>query len=199
MDNGTLISLEGVDGSGTTSLAHNLREKYDAVFTQEPTDMWTGEILREALSNESDTAPLSDFYLFMADRVHHIENRIEPAVRDGEMVICDRYADSTRAYQQLSLEQGGFPDGYALQYIEYVMAPFIREPDLTLWLDVDVGTSFERVSGDEKFEQQAEFQERVRENYETLYEENSRIVRIDANQSKRAVLEDAIAEIETLK
>ncbi|AGM11404.1 thymidylate kinase [Halogranum tailed virus 1] len=200
MRNGLFVTLEGVDGAGTTTVAEGLENEYgDVMMTSEPSDLWTGKQVRKCLQSDSGTNPLTDFYFFMGDRVHHIENRVRPAVQEGQMVISDRYADSTRAYQSIALEEAGIPRGHVMPYIESVMGPFNYEPDLTLWLDVDVGTSFDRVDGDEKYEQESGFQERVRENYEDLYERYDRIVRIDANQSKEAVLRDCIEEIETFK
>jgi thymidylate kinase len=89
--------------------------------------------------------------------------------------------------------------GGIMAYIEDVMRPFFYEPDLTLWLDVDVHTAFERTSGDEKYEESRDFQERVKYNYEQLYDEESRIVRIDANRGLSNVIADCIQEIERLK
>lgn len=200
MRNGFFVTLEGVDGAGTTTVSEGLEEHYsDAVLSSEPSDLWTGKQVRRCLQKDSDTNPLTDFYFFMGDRVHHIENRIRPAVKDGSLVISDRYADSTRAYQSIALEQAGIPSTHTLPYIEQVMGPFDYEPDLTLWLDVDIDDSFERVDGDEKYEQEASFQERVHQNYSELHEVYDRIVRIDANQSKQEVLEDCIEEIERFK
>jgi len=200
MRNGFFVTLEGVDGAGTTTVAESLKEEYpNAQMTSEPSDLWTGKQVRKCLAEDSDTHPLTDFYFFMGDRVHHIESRVRPAVKNGDMVISDRYADSTRAYQSIALRAAGIPKPQIMSYIENVMGPFDYEPDLTLWLDVDVDTSFKRVDGDEKYEQASDFQKRVHENYQGLYDAYDRIVRIDANQGKEDVIADCIEEIETFK
>lgn len=200
MDTGLLISIEGLDGAGTTTASKAIAEHFDdSVLTQEPTSEWTGKQVRKCISSESNTNPLTDFYFFLGDRVHHIENIIKPAVADGKLVVSDRYVDSTRAYQTITLEDAGMKRGEILGYIENVMRPFFYEPDLTLWLDADVDTAFERAAGNEKYEESREFQERVKYNYEQLYREENRIVRIDANRNIYNVVEDCIEEIETVK
>lgn len=197
MDDGYLITLEGIDGSGTTTISKRLAEHYDnTILTTEPTDLWTGKQVRKCLSTNSDTTPFTDFFFFMGDRVNHIEKRIKPAIEEDKMVISDRYADSTRAYQTIALEEAGVPKGYALPYIENTMSPFMHEPDLTLWLDVDIEKSFDRIDGDEKYEQDISFQERVQINYEQFnLEEEERFVRINANQSIDEVVDDCVEEI----
>lgn len=200
MDTGLLVTVEGLDGAGTTTVSNALEEYFeDTVLTQEPSDMWTGKQVRRCISSESDTHPLTDFYFFMGDRVHHIENTIKPAVKEGKLVISDRYADSTRAYQTITLEGDALRRGAVMTYIENVMRPFFYEPDLTLWLDVDVETAFERVGGDEKYEESRKFQERVKCNYEQLYNEEERIVQVDASRGVESVVEDCIEEIERFK
>jgi len=200
MDTGLLVTVEGLDGAGTTTVSNALEEHFeDTVLTQEPSDMWTGKQVRRCISSESDTHPLTDFYFFMGDRVHHIENIIKPAVKEGKLVISDRYADSTRAYQTITLEGAGLRRGAVMTYIENVMRPFFYEPDLTLWLDVDVETTFERVGGGEKYEESRKFQERVKYNYEQLYNEENRIIQIDASRDVESVVKDCVEEIERFK
>jgi len=200
MNDGLLVTLEGLDGAGTTTVSKAIVEHFDdTLLTQEPTSGWTGKQVRRCISSESESTSLTDFYFFMGDRVYHIENLIKPAIAEGKLVVSDRYADSTRAYQTITLEDAGMQRGGIMAYIEDVMRPFFYEPDLTLWLDVDVHTAFERTSGDEKYEESRDFQERVKYNYEQLYDEESRIVRIDANRGLSNVIADCIQEIERLK
>lgn len=176
---GHFITVEGIDGSGKTTVVEELwKEIDDSVRTAEPTDWPTGQHLRDCLSGDL-TSPKTDFFAFMSDRVHHIEHDIEPALDRGKTVVCDRYTDSTRAYQGQYLDR---------KYMERVMEPMVLEPDLTFYLDCDPSIAAERFEGDEKFEEE-EFLESVNESYYELYTENDRIVRIDANRSEKDVIE----------
>lgn len=183
---GYFVTVEGIDGSGTTTVAEALADHFDnTLLTCEPTEEWTGQHVRQCIADES-THPLTDFFSFMGDRVHHVEKTVRPAVEEGKLVISDRYADSTRAYQGVALQEetGRNQDGY----INKVMRAFRYPPHLTLWLDVDPKTSFDRVDGDEKFEQELEFQQRANQRYRYLWNENERIKRIDANRPKEDVI-----------
>ncbi len=197
MDEGYLITLEGLDGTGTTTVSEALVAHFDdAVFTSEPTDMWTGKTVRRCISSDSNTHALTDFYFFMGDRVEHVNKIISPNVDDGKIVISDRYADSTRAYQGVSLASGGMDEEYVDRYIETVMSAFSYVPDLTLWLDTPIDTSFDRVDGDEKYEETMSFQENVRRRYSTMHETEDRIIRVDADRPIEDVVDACIAEVE---
>lgn len=191
---GTFVTVEGIDGAGKTTVVEAINEEYKKVVrTQEPSELWTGKQVRRAISNETDTHPLTTFYLFMADRVHHIEEEIQPALDDGMLVVSDRYADSTLAYQPVALSDHL---RYPQKYMEEVMEPWNFQPDITLYIDIPVETAIERVVGDEEYEKR-EFLEQVRENYEQLAQRYSdRFVRIDGTQTKEAVREDALEVLE---
>lgn len=200
------ITVEGIDGSGTTTIANELHGKYDrTTLTTEPyPDSSVSEILRANLSCNYDQ-PLVDFYLFMADRKEHLNTFIEPELSAGQTVICDRYVDSTRAYQPIALksERGPFDSMWnAKSFIEQNMGPWIIEPDVTLYLDISIDTALERATGDEKYEER-EFLEQVKENYDALAESKSfgddRIVRIDAEQPIEDVVADSVEAIERFK
>jgi dTMP kinase len=192
-----LITVEGLDGAGTTTLVEELSNNYDNfVATTEPSDGTYGQLVRENLSKETD--PLVDFFLFMADRRDHIENKIKPLEEESKTVISDRYADSTRAYQPTALCGEGKPfDSLweAKLFIEKVMGCWEYGPDLTLYLQISVDTAIERNSGDEKYENRA-FLESVKANYDAIAESKDRVVTIDAEQSIEAVTEDAISVID---
>lgn len=190
------VTIEGLDGSGKSTVVEAFEEELGAKTTAEPSTRWTGRQVRECLSSD-ETHPLTDFFFFMGDRVDHIENEVKPWVADGELVVSDRYADSTRAYQSVALE-GMFSGKHAEKdYIERVMSAFTYEPDLTLYLDISVDTAIERCDEEEKYENR-EFLEQVKENYErlnTYYHE--RFVRIDGEQPKEDVRTECIKAVET--
>jgi dTMP kinase len=193
-----LISLEGLDGSGKSTVMNAITDKYpNAVTTREPSELTYGQLVRERLSDESSNE-LIDFYLFMCDRVHHIEERVKPGVEEGRLVISDRYADSTRAYQPVALtrENSLFDSEWEAKYfIEQSMRPWSYEPDLTLYIDISVDTALKRTKGDEKYEKR-DFLRKVRQNYEALCDSNQRIVRIDGEQSEDEVATSALGKVD---
>lgn len=193
------VTIEGLDGSGKSTVLDAILEEYpQAVTTSEPSDLRFGQQVRERLSQEKSD-PLIDFYLFMADRIHHINERVRPTAEEGNLVVSDRYADSTRAYQPVALSQSGVFETQweAKHFIENTMAPWDYEPDLTLYIDISVDTAIERAAGDEKYEKR-EFLEKVRDNYEALADSDvfgERIVRIDGEQSPEEVATAAVGKL----
>jgi dTMP kinase len=196
------VTLEGLDGSGTTSLLEEIKREYDnSVTTSEPSDLRYGRMVRENLSDES-TNELADFYVFMADRVHHIDEIVRPADEAGKLVVSDRYADSTRAYQPIAMTDAEIFDSQfqAKDFIEHTMAPWDYEPDLTIYIDISVDTALDRAAGDEKYEKR-QFLERVKENYDALVDSEEfghRIVRVDGEQSKEEVARSALGKIDVV-
>lgn len=192
------ISCEGLDGSGKTTVIEAIKEEYpNAVTTAEPSELWTGGVVRRCLKDDA-VDPLTDFYFFMGDRVQHIQDEVRPADEAGKLVISDRYADSTRAYQPVGLGQSEHFDSQttAKIFIEQTMAPWNYEPDLTIYLDISVDTAIERSAGDEKYEKR-EFLEEVKQNYDALVEaERERFVVIDGEQSKDEVARQAVAKLD---
>ncbi|CQH60613.1 thymidylate kinase [Halobacterium hubeiense] len=184
-----LVTLEGIDGSGKTTVWEALREaRGDGfTFTREPTDSWYGDAVRRSIG-EDGADPLAELFLYTADHADHLSRVIEPALDAGDVVISDRYSDSRYAYQGVALD--GVVDR-PMEYVRGVHQPWTRPPDVTLFFDVDPETGAARAGATNKFEQ-VEFLSRVRENYEQLAEyEPERFVRIDATQSPEEVLADA--------
>jgi len=188
-----LITLEGIDGSGKTTVAEGLREAFpDAVFTREPTETWYGDAVRRSIADD-DADPLAELFLYTADHAAHLDRTVQPALKRGDLVISDRYADSRYAYQSVSME-GSVED--PLSYVREIHEPFTRVPDLTLYFDVDAETGARRSGATNKFERVA-FLERVRERYESLIEgDPDRFVRIDGERPPEAVCDRAVEAIE---
>jgi len=95
-----LVTLEGLDGSGKTTVWEALRERYpEATFTREPTDdSWYGEAVYRSIEDD-DADPLAELFLYTADHADHLSRVIEPALERGDLVVSDRYSDSRFAYQ----------------------------------------------------------------------------------------------------
>lgn len=192
---GAFLVLEGIDGSGTTTqgqqLVTALRERgVDARFTHEPSTGPVGQLLRRALSKQegapSDWKTLA--LLFAADRTDHLEREIEPALRAGAVVICDRYDLSSLSYQFASSSNG---DASVLAWIRELNG-CARRPDCTFVLDVrpEVAAERRRQRGqtEELFEREA-LQARLAELYlraEQLVPRD-RVVHLDGNESLQKV------------
>ncbi|MEF8822206.1 MAG: dTMP kinase [Halovenus sp.] len=185
-----LVTLEGIDGGGKTTVVDALRESLPAeetVFTREPTDSWYGDAVYRSI--EDDTAdPLAELFLYTADHADHLSRTVRPALDAGKLVVSDRYSDSRYAYQGATLA-GVLED--PVQYIQSIHEPFTSPPDATLYFDLPPERGAERAGATNKFETAAYLRE-VRENYERLIEaEPDRFYRIDATQPREAVVESA--------
>lgn len=186
-----LVTLEGLDGSGKTTVWESLRERYpDAVFTREPTESWYGDAVYRSIDAD-DADPLAELFLYTADHADHLSRIVRPALADGDLVISDRYSDSRYAYQGATLADSGIDD--PLAYVQSIHEPFTHSPELTIYLDIDPETAAERSGKTNKFEQSS-YLRRVQENYERLIDADpERFVRVDASQSPAAVV-DAVRE-----
>lgn len=204
------ISFEGIEGSGKstalTLLAQELeRRGYDVLRTREPGGCGLGRALRPILL-DARTRSLNmraELYLFLADRAQHVAEVIRPALEAGQIVLCDRYTDSTLAYQ-------GYGRGLDPEKLRRIneMATGGLVPDLTLLMDLPVGLGLERaglrnqrqgtVLSEGRFDAESmDFHERVRQGYLALAaEEPQRIACIDAEQRPEDVLLQGLSAVE---
>jgi len=186
-----LVTLEGLDGSGKTTVWERLRDDdalpNDTVFTREPTESWYGEAVMRSIGDD-DADSLAELFLYTADHAAHLADTVRPALEDGGLVVSDRYSDSRYAYQGATLADSGFFDD-PLAYVQRVHEPWTRPPDLTVYLDLDPETAARRSGATNKFET-ADYLETVRDNYERLVAADpDRFVRVDATQAPDAVYE----------
>ncbi|MBU0686665.1 MAG: dTMP kinase [Candidatus Margulisbacteria bacterium] len=178
------ITFEGCEGCGKTThinlLAEYLREKgKEVLVSREPGGTPFGENLREVLlESRRKIVDRAELFLFAADRAQHVEKVIKPALNAGKFVLCDRYIDSTYAYQI-----GGrqLPEDL-VNYINLVSS-FGLFPDITFYLDVPAEMGLKRVSdrGAEinRFElEEIKFHDNVRQAYLNLGKENPKRIRI---------------------
>lgn len=185
-----LITLEGIDGSGKSTLYEGLKTRLadlDPVFTREPGSPYLGDAVRKSIAENTD--PMAEAALFVADHAVHLATVVRPALEAGKLVISDRYSDSRFAYQQISLKNV-HPDPKA--WLTAVHKGWSIRPDMTFLLAVAPETALARVSGrgaTEHFEQK-EFLENVQKNYlERMQEDPSRFILVDANLPPETVLE----------
>lgn len=183
-----LVTLEGLDGTGKTTVWEALQPRYpDAVFTHEPTDSWYGDAVTRSIADDG-ADPLAELFLYTADHADHLSRVVRPALSERKLVISDRYSDSRFAYQGATLATETELDR-PMEYVRGIHRAFSRPPDLTLYLDLDPKTAAERAGATNKFEQ-VDYLSEVRANYERLIRaEPGRFVRIDASQSPETVVE----------
>ena len=196
---GAFISLEGGDGSGKSTqlalLTDYLNENgYDCVFTREPGGTKISEKIREIIldgGNKEET-PETEALLYAAARAQLVSELIIPAAESGKIVVCDRYIDSSVAYQ-------GYGRGLGKEFIDDINSFAIknRMPDVTLFFDITPERAFERKGGADKNDRMEQsglsFHKKVYEGYlrqATEYPE--RIVRINAEQTVEKVFADVI-------
>jgi dTMP kinase len=196
---GTFITFEGLDGTGKSTqlrkLAAVLREAgHTVIETREPGGTLTGEKIRKVLldSATAELSPPAEMALMFASRAQHIAEVIEPALAAGSVVLCDRFTDSTEAYQGSGRRLGSA----AVRELHRVLCGDLQ-PDLTILLDSDAGASVSRARrrnkraakdakrghGDEnRFEQETRaFFARVHEGYLAIAKrEQGRVVVVDA-------------------
>lgn len=199
---GTLIAVEGLDGAGKSTAVEGIEhfaedQDIGLLTTHEPTDMWTGDRVYDALQRDTDAA--TDFILFCADRREHIEKRVEPALEDGKVVVSDRYADSTRAYQTHRVAEAlALSYDEARRYIDDMMEPWSIEPDLTIYINVDVDTALDRCDREDKFETRKNL-ETVREAYLDMYNHCDPDCRIiDGTMSQSYVRHQALNAVKAI-
>lgn len=180
---GMFVTVEGVEGSGKTTvtqlLAERLRQKgLNVLVTAEPGDTPLGQHIRKLLTDFGERTAWAEAFLFLADRAEHVAKVIRPALERGEIVLCDRFTDSTIAYQAFGL---GLPLE-ALTELNRVATNGLV-PDLTLLLDIDPELGLQRVRDKTVFElRDLHFHQRVRWGYLWLArKEPNRIKVLDAS------------------
>ena len=202
MTQGLFISFEGIDGAGKSThieaLAGALRAQgRTVVLTREPGGTPLAEKLR-ALALNDPMDPLTEALLMFAARRDHLLQVIEPALARGDAVLCDRFTDATFAYQ-------GAGRGFDLavldtlerwvQSVDALAAPALRQPDVTVWFDIDPAIAAQRLAGarvPDKFESQPQaFFARVASGYAArAAADPGRFLRVRADQSREAVWRD---------
>ncbi|MFP4654631.1 MAG: dTMP kinase [Methanohalobium sp.] len=190
---GKLITLEGIDGSGKSTITERLKNHpslSDVVFTREPTKNWIGNVVEQAI--QSDTDQIAEFFLFTSDHAEHIAKLIKPNLENGQNIISDRYLDSRCAYQGATLSNR-FEN--SIQWVKSIHKGWTIIPDLTIFLDIDPEFAIERCGNrgqQTKFEKM-EFLQQVYDNYQKLIkEEPVRFVVVDSNQPVEEVEKDVV-------
>jgi len=193
------ITLEGPEGSGKSTQIKRLAKRlelmdYPVITTREPGGTPIGDQIRQVLvrMENKELHPRTEILLFLAARAQLVEQLIKPALQDGRIILCDRYGDSTLAYQ-------GYGHGLDLDKLRQMLdfATDHLKPDLTILLDLDVKMGLMRKKAEDEWNRldayEVLFHERVREGYLNLAREEPERWRIvDASQGIDAVQEDLL-------
>ncbi|MDD2388203.1 MAG: dTMP kinase [Desulfobacterales bacterium] len=206
------ITLEGIEGSGKTTQARHMVDFFqtkglDCILTREPGGTSIGTQIRSIVLDPASCHmdPATELLLYVADRVQHINELIRPALADGKVVICDRYADATVVYQ-------GFARGLSVELIEQLHQLVLDKitPDMTLLLDLPPETGLARAwkqihNGSRthqecRFEQEKlSFHQKVRDGYLKLAHRDPRRFRIiDATATENEIRQEILNEISRL-
>ena len=187
---GKFITFEGCDGCGKSTQLRLLSEyltnnNIPHIFTREPGGGKISEAIRDILLNgkNSEMTDECEALLYAASRVQHLSDRVEPALSEGKLVICDRYVDSSLAYQ-------AHARGLGVDFVSKINAFALEKylPDVTIFIDLTPEAAFLRKKGadaDDRLEQAGmPFHKRVYEGYKQIAEnEPERVACIDGNQT----------------
>lgn len=207
MENGIFITIEGPDGAGKSSVIEELAplleqriHGMELVVTREPGGIPISEQIRHViLSPENEYMEArTEALLYAASRRQHLYEKILPALKKGNIVLCDRFVDSSLAYQgearKIGIEEVARLNEFATEGLE---------PDLTLYLDIDSDKGLNRIKntrghGMDRLDRESlSFHQRVRHGYLKVVKDNpERIVLIDASQALQLVVDDCLAFIE---
>lgn len=191
---GKFITFEGAEGSGKSTQIKRaeayLKEKgHSVVILREPGSTRISEAIREVILNKEfkEMSSNTELLLYLAARAQLVHEKIWPAMKAGKAVICDRFEDSTWAYQ-------GYGRGFDLKTIDKVSFELVRcdlKPDLTVLLDIDPEKGMKRGGRHDRMEKQSiQFHRKVREGFKDIARKNpKRCVVIDASQPLGVVTE----------
>ncbi|MGE3725151.1 MAG: dTMP kinase [Candidatus Sericytochromatia bacterium] len=190
------LSFEGGEGAGKSTQIQSLlawlqAQGHAVLVTRQPGGTDYGQRIRHLILDHHPSemlSPRAELFLYLADRAHHVDTVIRPALAAGQIVICDRYADSTLAYQ-------GYGRGLDISELKTLnhLATGGLQPDLTFWLDLDPALGQARIGvrpGKDRLESEAlAFHHKVRSGYASLASEDPvRWQRVDASLSESEVL-----------
>jgi dTMP kinase len=189
-EEGAFICIEGLDGCGKTTqaklLVKRLLKSHNAVYTAEPSRGKIGAFIRKScLYGEKRLSSVAEALLFAADRVEHVENEVLPALKQGRLVVSDRYVYSSLAYQGAAV--------LSLEWIEKINEHALR-PDFAVFIDVDPKIVMQRLKPNKSVMENLETQRKVREVY-LKYVAKGELVRIDGDKPKEEVAEALSAAV----
>ena len=197
MKKGLFIVFEGGEGTGKTTAIDGIynwiiENNVECIKTREPGGIKISEQIRQVILNKENKTmdARTEALLYAAARRQHLVEKVIPALEEGSIVLCDRFIDSSLAYQ-------GYARNLGIEEVMSINRFAIGEymPDLSILFDLDPKIGLERINSNEQREinrldlEKIDFHERVRSGYNSVYENNKdRIIKIDAQQSKENVI-----------
>ena len=197
MKKGLFIVFEGGEGTGKTTAIDEIynwiiENNFKCIKTREPGGIKISEQIRQVILNKENKTmdARTEALLYAAARRQHLVEKVIPALEEGSIVLCDRFIDSSLAYQ-------GYARNLGIEEVMSINKFAIGEymPDLSILFDLDPKIGLERINSNEHREinrldlEKIDFHERVRAGYNIVYENNKdRIIKIDAEQSKENVI-----------
>ena len=200
---GKFITYEGCDGCGKSTqlklMSEYLTQKGIAhVFTREPGGGKISEAIREILLNgkNAEMTDECEALLYAAARAQHLKDKVEPALAQGKLVICDRYVDSSIAYQ-------AYARGLGLDFVKKINAFAIENylPDATVFIDLTPEAAFARKKGadeNDRLEQAGmAFHNRVYAGYDAIAKaDTNRVLRIDGNATPQEIFQNVLKKLQ---
>jgi dTMP kinase len=201
LKNGILIAIEGIDGSGKSSLAKNLyqellNQKYAVLLTKEPGGTPLGLQLRTIVQEKKvAVCPKAEFMLFATDRAQHFHELIIPALTENKIIISDRMADSSLVYQGY----GRGLDKDAINAVNNFVMNGIK-PHITIYVKVPLSVATERIMKRNialtSFEKEKEdFVAKLAYGFDQLYKNREDVIIVDGNQTQEQVLQETLAKL----
>ncbi|MGN1276665.1 MAG: dTMP kinase [Floccifex sp.] len=202
MKQGIFLTFEGNDGSGKTTVCLKIKEElekrgYPVIYTREPGGSKIAEDIRSILLNTENVQMDSktEALLYAASRRQHLVEKVIPALKENKIVLCDRFVDSSLAYQ-------GYARGIGLDEVwninQFAIDSYIPQKTFFLSVSMETGQKRMNIRGDKNRLdlENIEFHLKVREGYDTLIQKyNDRIVVIDAEGDKESVFQDTLKEV----
>ncbi|MGG1399632.1 dTMP kinase [Bacillus salipaludis] len=197
MKNGMFITFEGPDGAGKTTIISMVARQFEgAILTREPGGIDIAEQIRSVILNKENTAmdPRTEALLYAAARRQHLIEKVKPALEEGKVVFCDRFVDSSLAYQ-------GYARGLGIDEVLNINQFAIENmmPNLTIYFDIEPEEGLKRINKNKGREinrldlENLEFHQKVREGYHHILERfTDRIVKIDASGTLDEVFQKTI-------
>jgi len=198
---GMLITIEGIDGSGKSTLAKNLScclttKQLPTILTKEPGGTPLGEQLRAIVQKQKVALqPKAEYLLFAADRAQHFTDIIVPHLKKNVLIISDRMADSSLAYQ-------GYGRGLTIEMIQIINAWIMLniQPDLVMYVKIPIITALKRIKKRQTltaFEQeQLSFIQQVSDGFDALYKDKTNVIIIDGTQPPQIITKQATQAVE---
>ena len=200
LKNGFLISIEGIDGSGKSTLAKNLyqyliHKNLPAILTKEPGGTPFGQKIREIVQKKEE--PIFDkaeYLLFAADRAEHFNKLIIPSLAENKIIISDRMADSSLAYQ-------GYGRGLDIAILKQINSWAMNgiKPDLTIYVKTDIDTAIDRINKRNEaltaFEKRP-LMEKVAKGFDEIFKNREDVIILDGNNNLEELLKQAINSLD---